>query len=161
MKVLYFIFFQFLVLSSYCQENNLYNPQLNGQEQIKQAIELAQKSNKHILIQVGGNWCPWCIRFHKFINEVPKIDSIIQSSYVYVPLNYSRENKNEEALRQLEFPQRFGFPVLVILDKNGKRIHSQDSGLLEKDKSYDTTKVVQFLQHWTPKALEPNQYLKH
>lgn len=161
MKVLYFIFFQFLIVTSYCQENNLYNPQLNGKEQIKQSIELAQKNNKHVLIQVGGNWCPWCIRFHKFLNEVPKIDSIIQSSYVYVPLNYSRENKNEEALTQLEFPQRFGFPVLVILDKSGKRIHTQDSGLLEKDKSYDTTKVVQFLQQWTPKALEPNQYLKH
>jgi len=141
MKVFYFIFFQLLVLSSYCQENNLYNPQLNGQEQIKQAIELAKKNNKHILIQVGGNWCPWCIRFHKFINEVPKIDSIIQSSYIYVPLNYSRENKNEEALRQLEFPQRFGFPVLVILDKMAK-----ESILRIQDCSKKTNRTTQ--QKW-------------
>lgn len=160
MKITIILFFQLIGLFCFSQDNNLYNPQIDGKVQIKQAIELAQKNNKHILIQVGGNWCPWCIRFHKFLNEIPKIDSIIQSSYIYVPLNYSRENKNEESLKQLEFPQRFGFPVLVILDQNGKRIHTQNSALLEKDQSYDTTKVFQFLQHWTPQAIDPNQYLK-
>lgn len=161
MKLIIILFIQLIGLFCFSQENNLYNPQLDGKLQIKQAIELAKKNNKHVLIQVGGNWCPWCIRFHKFLNEVPKIDSLVQSSYIYVPLNYSRENKNEESLKQLEFPQRFGFPVLVILDQNGKRIHTQNSALLEKDQSYDTTKVFQFLQHWTPQAIDPNQYLKH
>ena len=161
MKLIIILFIQLISLFCYSQENNLYNPQLDGKLQIKQAIELAQKNNKHVLIQVGGNWCPWCIRFHKFLNEVPKIDSLVQSSYIYVPLNYSRENKNEESLKLLEFPQRFGFPVLVILDQNGKRIHTQNSALLEKEQSYDTTKVFQFLQHWTPQAIDPNQYIKH
>lgn len=161
MKLIIILFIQLISLFCYSQENNLYNPQLDGKLQIKQAIELAQKNNKHVLIQVGGNWCPWCIRFHKFLNKVPKIDSLVQSSYIYVPLNYSRENKNEESLKLLEFPQRFGFPVLVILDQNGKRIHTQNSALLEKEQSYDTTKVFQFLQHWTPQAIDPNQYIKH
>lgn len=161
MKLIIILFFQLIGLFCFSQENNLYNPHLDGKLQIKQAIELAKKNNKHVLIQVGGNWCPWCIRFHKLLKEVPKIDSLVQSFYIYVPLNYSRENKNEESLKQLEFPQRFGFPVLVILDQNGRRIHTQNSALLEKGQSYDTTKVFQFLQHWTPQAIDPNQYLKH
>jgi len=143
------------------QEKILYDTQINGVDQIKKAIAEAKQSNKQVLIQVGGNWCPWCIKFHQFIGQVPKIDSIIKASYVYIPLNYSRENKNEEAMKQLEYPQRFGFPVLVILDKNGKRLHTQDSGLLEKDKGYDTTKVVTFLNNWTIKALDPETYVKH
>lgn len=145
----------------YAQEQQLYNENIDGKQQLANAIMEAQKSQKHILVQVGGNWCPWCIKFHKFITNMTSIDSIIKANYIYVPLNYSRENKNTEALKQLEYPQRFGFPVLVILDAGGKRIHTQDSGLLEKGNNYDTAKVVTFLKQWTPKALNPSNYEKN
>ena len=35
-------------------------------------------------------------------------------------INYSKENKNPETMALLEYPQRFGFPVLVVLDAAGK-----------------------------------------
>jgi hypothetical protein len=53
----------------------------------------------------------------------------------------------------LENPQRFGFPVLVVLNSNGQRIHTQDSGLLESGDGYDPKKVIGFLKNWTPAAL--------
>ncbi len=40
----------------------LYNPDLDGMEQIDQAIKTASTAGKHVLVQVGGNWCPWCIK---------------------------------------------------------------------------------------------------
>jgi len=143
------------------QEQHLYNPNIDGKQQLFNAISEAQKTQKHILVQVGGNWCPWCIKFHNFITKVASVDSIIKANYVYVPFNYSRENKNIEVLKQLEYPQRFGFPILVILDKSGKRIHTQDSGLLEKGNDYDTAKVVTFLKQWSPQALNPANYDKN
>jgi thioredoxin-related protein len=143
-----------LGLCNFIIGQQLYDVNKDGMLQIKDAVEAAKSQNKHILIQVGGNWCPWCIRFHNFCKNVLSIDSIIKSSYIYVPLNYSRENKNEKALQYLEHPERFGFPVLVILDNNGKRIHTQDSELLEKGNSYDTAKVIKFLKNWTPEALK-------
>jgi thioredoxin-related protein len=145
---------------AFSQDAQFYNPALDGVKQMNEAIALAKKDNKNVLIQVGGNWCPWCVRFHHLCQDVFKIDSIIKKDYIYIPLNYSKENKNEQALEKLDFPQRFGFPVLVILDKNGKRIHTQDSGLLEKDKGYDTTKVVHFLENWTPQAIDAKTYQK-
>ncbi len=45
------------------------------------------------------------------------------------------------------------FPVLVILNSNGQRIHTQDSGLLESGDGYDTKKVIGFLKNWTQGAL--------
>jgi hypothetical protein len=77
---------------------------------------------------------------------------------VFGLLNYSKENKNLEALESLEYPQRFGFPVLVILDGKGRRIHTQNSAYLEKEKSYDEKKMIEFLKQWSPAALDPENY---
>lgn len=134
-------------------QKTVYNPELDGYRQLMTAIDSASKTQKHVLVQVGGNWCPWCIRFHEFCRNVKNIDSIISGSYVWVLLNYSRENKNEKALEYLEHPERFGFPVLVVLDSKGRRIHTQDSEYLEKEKSYDTVKVIKFLKNWSPHAI--------
>ncbi len=159
-SVVFFVVLSLCLSSSHAfsQEAAFYNSSLDGVKQINESVALAKKENKHVLIQVGGNWCPWCIMFHRFCKDVPKTDSIIQQNYIYIPLNYSKENKNLAAMAKLDYPQRFGFPVLVILDKTGKRIHTQDSGLLEKGKGYDTTKVVHFLENWTPKAVSAKTY---
>jgi len=58
-------------------------------------------------------------------------------------------------LAQLEYPQRFGYPVFIILNAKGDRIHTQNSGYLEQDKGYDPKKVVDFLKQWSPAALDP------
>ena len=51
-------------------------------------------------------------------------------------------------------PARFGFPVFVVLDENGKVIHTQDSSFLEEGKSYNKEKVIRFFECWTPKAVK-------
>jgi thioredoxin-related protein len=139
-----------------------YNPNADAKADLKKAIDQAKKENKHVLIQVGGNWCPWCLRFHAMAKGATVIDSIIKKDYVYLLLNYSKENKNWDLMEQLGYPNRFGFPVFVILDQDGKELHIQDSGLLEhpdpKVKGYDTTKVVTFLKMWNVRALDPATY---
>ncbi len=151
-----FVLFWLLILfyANAIAQKLLYNPSIDGMQQLHEAINLANKTNKHVLVQVGGNWCPWCIKFHDFCDKVYNVDSIIKASYIHILLNYSRENKNESAMQYLEYPERFGFPVLVILDSNGKRIHTQDSEMLEKLKSYDTSRVIKFLKNWTPEAIK-------
>jgi thioredoxin-related protein len=137
---------------------NIYNPKANAGADLDNAIKQAQKGNKHVLIQVGGNWCKWCIAFHKFINSDKQIDSLIKADFVFLLINYSKDNKNPDLMKRLEYPQRFGFPVLVVFDKKGKRIHTQDSGFLEKDASYDHDKVMTFLKNWSVKSLDPDKY---
>ncbi len=154
-----FVLIAFSLLAN-CQEKRLiYIPTIDGMKQIDEAITKAKGENKNVLIQVGGNWCPWCVKFNYFCKEVPKIDSIIKSNYVLIHLNYSKENRNNDALERLGFPQRFGFPVLVVLNSKGERLHTQDSGLLEKDKGYDTLKVATFLNNWTPQVFDKEKYI--
>jgi thioredoxin-related protein len=139
-----------------------YNENADARVEIKKAIELAGKENKHVLVQFGGNWCPWCLRFHAFVNNVPVVDSLLKADYVYVLANVPREKGKRDFVlfREYEYPNRFGYPVFVVLDGNGKKLHIQDSGFLEScvGKGYDTTKVATFLRTWNVKAVDPKSY---
>ena len=149
------IFFS-LAITLYSQDKvKLYDPALDGMKQIKEAVSKAKSQAKHVLIQYGGNWCSWCIKFDAFCKADTSIMKVINTSYVPVKLNYSPENKNEAANAYLENPMRFGFPVFIIVDGNGKVLHIQDSALLEEGKGYNQLKVLGFFRNWTASAVIP------
>lgn len=136
----------------------LYNPAADVKKDLATVMATAKKEGKHVLLQIGGNWCSWCYRYEGFVKSDTALKRMVAENYVVYHLNYSPENKNLAALKTLGFPQRFGFPVFVILDAKGERLHTQDSALLENGKSYDAEKVKSFLQAWTPKALDEKSY---
>ena len=47
------------------EQKKVYNEDINPIEQIDQAIEKSKSEGKFVICQVGGNWCPWCLRFWK------------------------------------------------------------------------------------------------
>lgn len=136
------------------QLEKVYDEDQDGMAAIEVALEEARATGRKVIIQVGGNWCPWCLRFAKFIKEDKEIDDVVSNHFVYMHLNTSRDNKNLEALKRLNNPGRFGYPVFVILDREGNVIHTQNSSYLEKDKSYDRKKVLEFFLNWTDEAIE-------
>jgi len=137
---------------------NLYKPLEAAESEIAFAVKQAKKEGKHVFIQIGGNWCIWCARFNEFITSDKSIDSLVKANYIVYHLNYSKENYNAKLLAKYGYPQRFGFPVFLILDEKGNLLHTQNSAYLEKEKSYDKREVMGFLNDWTLKALEPSQY---
>ncbi|RPE08146.1 DUF255 domain-containing protein [Chitinophaga lutea] len=139
---------------------DFYNPQANAKADIAAAVKQAQRENKHVLLQVGGNWCVWCKRLYKFVNDRPQLKQAQEKNYVVYHLNYSKENENLDVLKGLGFPQRFGFPVIVILDAKGNRLHTQNTALLESADSYDEKKVEGMFTDWAPAALAPARYVK-
>lgn len=148
-------------ITAFSQDMNtfsLYKPEENAEQKIGGVIKQAKAEGKHVFIQVGGNWCIWCARFNDFVTTDESIDSLVKANYVVYHLNYSKENKNEKLLAKYGFPQRFGFPVFLVLDANGKLIHTQNSGYLEEGKGYNVKTVAAFLYDWSPKALDPKQY---
>lgn len=137
----------------------LYKPEEKAEQEIGKAVKEANKDHKHVLIQIGGNWCIWCARFHDFVSTDSKIDSIVKAGYIVYHMNYSKENYNAKLLTKYGYPQRFGFPVFLVLDEDGKLIHTQNSWYLEDgNKSYDRDKVIAFFTDWSPSAFDPKQY---
>lgn len=140
------------------EKPKLYNPEANAQADIQNAVKKAQAEGKHVFLQIGGNWCSWCIKFNKFTTTDVQIDSLFKASYVIAHVNYSKENQNLALLEKLQYPQRFGFPVFLILNEKGERIHTQNSAYLEKGDGYDKTKIMEFLGAWNKNALDPKHY---
>lgn len=156
------IFFLLLCMPVYAQQHtdtvHIYNPKADAAADIKHAVQLAAKEHKHVFIQVGGNWCIWCRRFNNLVTTDPTLKKLMDDNYVVVHVNYSPENKNLKVLASLDYPQRFGFPVFVILNVKGNRIHTQNSGYLEEGPGHSPKKVAEFLEQWRPAALDPNNY---
>jgi thioredoxin-related protein len=160
-KYIFIPSFLFLSISGFSQDMakfKLYKPQENAKAGIESAVKEAKNSGKHVLVQIGGNWCVWCARFNEFVTSEKSLDSLVNSNYVVYHLNHSKENQNSELLKKYDFPQRFGFPVFLILNEKGDLLHTQTSWYLESGKSYDKEKVTAFLNDWSKKALDPAQY---
>lgn len=134
----------------------VYDEAADPMEQIDKA--LASAGGKFVLCQVGGNWCPWCLRFADFVSRDSDITKVIDENFVYLHTNYDPRNKQDAArtaalMRRLGNPARFGFPVFVVLDAQGNVRHIQDSSFLEEGKGYNKAKVLRFLNAWRPSAV--------
>lgn len=149
-----------LNLNAQTTEKKLYDPAASAVGDIEAAVKKAKSENKHILLLAGGNWCKWCIEFNRFTHAEGSVDSLLNKCFVVYHLNYSKENTNKTIFAKYGYPQRFGFPVFIILDENGNRIHTQNSEYLEQGRSYNKQKVTDFLLQWTPQALDPSLYDK-
>lgn len=145
-------------LNAQTSEFKLYNPEADAKTDIQKSITKANAEGKHVLLQIGGNWCSWCVRFNKKVTENDTLKSVLTEKYVTYHLNYSKENWNEELLASFGYPQRFGFPVFVVLDDKGNRLHTQSSVYLEQDKGYSTKEVLGFFNSWSPTAIDPKSY---
>ena len=140
----------------------VYNEDINPIEQIEQAVAKAKSGGKFVVCQVGGNWCPWCLRFADFITKDASISKVINENFEYIQVNYNpRKSQGEEKMEQgralmkrLDNCGRFGFPVFVVLNEEGKVIHIQDSSFLEEGQSYNQEKVLRFFKNWTPQTVK-------
>ena len=60
----------------------IYDEKADAMSQIDQALEEARESGRFVICQVGGNWCPWCLRFAKFITEEEEIANVVKENFV-------------------------------------------------------------------------------
>ena len=159
------LFFALLPVVAGAQDGmkKVYDEQVNQLTQIDQAVKQAKADGKYVICQVGGNWCPWCLRFADFITKDAEIAKLVKDNFVYIHVDYSpksfkedpaRKERSEKMMKRLGNPGRFGYPGFVVLDGKGKVLHTQDSSFLEEGKGYSKDKVVRFFKNWTPKAVQ-------
>jgi len=127
-------------------EAPLYDPTRNASADIASAVALARVSGKRILLQVGGDWCPWCHSLHEFFAQHRDLREVRDAHFITVPVFYSREEKNEKALQA--FPKVRGIPFFFVLDSDGILLCAQDAVDLETKGTYDPQKMKEFLTRW-------------
>ena len=153
-KIYLFLAFVACIASGATAQVKVYDESLDAMEQIRNAVAEAKASNRYVMCQVGGNWCPWCLRFAQFATSDSVVAPLMEKNYVYIHVNYSKANKNLEAMRFLGNPGRFGYPVFVVLNSEGTPIHIQESESLEEGKGYNRKRVEKFLRLWNKQSVE-------
>ena len=123
-----------------------YDPKRNPAEDLKQAEAEARRTHKRILLDVGGEWCIWCHALDRFFDEHPDLLALREKHYVMMKVNFSEENRNQDFLSH--YPKVPAYPHLFVLDADGKLLHAQGTGVLEKGRSYDPEKMAAFLKAW-------------
>ncbi|GAB6281511.1 MAG: hypothetical protein STSR0008_02510 [Ignavibacterium sp.] len=146
----------FITTITNSQTNNLnkkyepilkYDPTRNPEEDLNKTIVEAKKTGKRILLEVGGDWCIWCHKLDKFFEENKDVKKFLDDHFILMKVNFSKENKNEKLLSN--YPEIPGYPHIFVLDKNGKLLHSQNTGELESGDHHDREKMLAFLKRWS------------
>lgn len=128
-----------------------FDPTRNANNDLQEAIAKAQKENKRIILDVGGEWCVWCRNMDFFFLRNDDLTKLRDENFVWLKINMSEENENEEFLAK--YPEINGYPHLFILEKDGAFLHSQDTSPLEQEKSYNLQRFMGFLKKWSPEKV--------
>lgn len=131
-----------------------YQEMEDADSKVKELLGVAKAENKNIMIQIGGNWCVWCLRLNDFVQKTEVLKSTMDENYIYYHLNWSPKNKNEKFFSHYNGNpgEKMGYPVFMILDSNGKVLHVQETGSLEEGKGYSQEKIKTFLDSWKVKS---------
>lgn len=125
-----------------------YDPKRDAAQDINDAMAEAHRSERRILLEVGGEWCSWCHRLDEFFESHPDLTALRDKNFVTVKINFSEENPNKEVLSRYDPIE--GYPHIFVLDSDGKLLHSQGTGVFEEGKSYVLEKLMVFLSDWAP-----------
>ncbi len=125
----------------------IYDEKADGSRQITEALVVANKEHKRVLLQFGANWCGWCHKLHKLFQTDSKISARLKDSYMVVMIDVDKGH-NADVDKRYGNPTRFGLPVIVVLDAEGKPLVTQDTGKLEEGDHHSPEKVLAFLEKW-------------
>ena len=129
----------------------IYAPGLDAHAEIKQALALASKQHKRVLVVFGANWCYDChvldLAFHR-----PDVETVLQRNYEVVHVDVGEGDKNQDLMEQYQVPMKKGIPAIAVLDSDGKLLYSQKGGEFEKARALAPEDVLAFLNKWKPGA---------
>lgn len=125
----------------------LYDTARDPAKDLQDAIVEATRTNKRILLVVGGDWCIYCGILDNTIASHRQIKKVLDTYYVTVKINYSKENPNDAFLSH--YPQIPDYPHFFVLDSKGDLLHSQPTHKFEHGKNYNAGKIDDFLKKWS------------
>ncbi len=109
-----------------CSKNS--NSSLKWYTDLSQAMKVAQKENRTILVDfTGSDWCVWCKRLDKEVFSQEPFEKYADNNLVLVKIDFPEKIQQSDATiyynRQLA--QKFGvqgFPTIFLLNPKGQII---------------------------------------
>jgi thioredoxin-related protein len=94
----------------------------------KKAQQEAKTNNRLLLVDfTGSDWCGWCIKLDREVFSKTEFKDYASKNLVLMEVDFPRAKTQNSALKKQnqELAQQYqieGFPTIVVLDRDGKRI---------------------------------------
>jgi thioredoxin-related protein len=124
----------------------IYDAARDPRKDLRDAIAEASRTNKRILLMVGGDWCVYCNMMDSTFESHPQLQKVRDANFVTVKINFSKENANDAFLSQ--YPKIADYPHFFVLDSKGAFLHSEPTHRFEHGKTYNAGKIDDFLKKW-------------
>ena len=127
----------------------IYLPGLDAHAEIKQALAVAGREHKRVIVVFGANWCYDC-HVLDLAFQRPDLAGVLRHNYEVVHVDVGEGDKNQDIMQQYQVPMKKGIPALAVLDSSGKLLYSQQGGEFEKARSLAPEDLLAFLNKWKP-----------
>lgn len=123
-----------------------YDPARDPFADVELASLDARKTDRKILLEIGGDWCSWCHILDRYLHDNAKVGGRLSEVFVLVKVNYSDENPNEKFMSHL--PPIEGYPHFVVMDANATVLGAQSTADLEQGRGYSDQAFLAFIEKW-------------
>lgn len=131
------------------ENKQIYNPALDPNAEITDAVRSASASGKRILVVFGGNWCFDCHVLDEAFHS-PEIAPTLNKYFVVIHVDIGQMDKNLDIAKKYDIPLDRGVPAIAVLDSSGRLLFSQKRGEFEAARSMAPEDILAFLHTWKP-----------
>jgi thiol:disulfide interchange protein len=96
------------------------NGPIQWQNDLDRALSMAKENHSKVIVDVYTDWCGWCKKMDKNIYTDPKVVAL-SSRYIFLKLDAEDGGQGERFTRKMNVR---GYPTTIILDENGRSLHS-------------------------------------
>lgn len=126
-----------------------YDESADAMALVDAALARARENGKRVLIDLGGNWCPWC-RILAGVMELPEVKPFIGAHFEVVSVDVSsaqgKIDRNLDVTARFDTPDIDGVPWMIVLESDGTVLHSSYE---VTDKNHETPQqMVNWLASW-------------
>ena len=126
---------------------DLYPADADAKKEIDEALKLAARDKKRVLLIFGGNWCYDCHVLDRALHE-GDAGKVAKESFLLVHVDIGEGDKNLDLVKKYKTTLEKGVPVVVVLSADGSALYSSDDGEFEAARSMMKKDLVAFLRHW-------------
>ncbi|WP_236656914.1 thioredoxin family protein [Acidisarcina polymorpha] len=117
--------------------------------EIQQALSMAAKEHKRVILDFGGNWCAECQVLNQYLHDENNLRLLV-SNFVLVHIDIGHMDRNTDIASRYGVPITKGVPALAVLSEHGKVLYSQKNKEGEAMSRTDEASVTEFLNKWKP-----------
>ena len=134
-----------LYSNSWAEDRHLpYAESANAEIDLANAIAEANNKNKHILIEMGANWCPDCRTLGRYFQR-EDIKAWLDERFIVVAVDVGEWDKNLEIAERYGNPISEGIPSLVVLDSKGVMQFATLAGELASAREISGDDLIEWL----------------